>query len=135
MSEKKLKHLEFIQGVISRMAGNLFYLRGWVITLIAGILVLLTQVAVGKLPVIFLTMIILIFWIYDGYFLSLERMHRDLYGKVRNLEEEKIDFSMSVNEFRKFKKNSIIFCIFSKTLLFFYAPLLISALYVIFYIK
>ncbi len=135
MSEKKLKHLEFIQGVISRMAGNLFYLRGWVITLMAGILVLLTQVTVGKLPVIFLTMIILIFWIYDGYFLSLERMHRDLYDKVRNLEEEKIDFSMSVSEFKKLKKNSIIFCIFSKTLLFFYAPLLISALYVIFSIK
>lgn len=51
--EKKLKHLELIQGIISRMAGNLFYLRGWVVTLLAGILVLLAKVGDDKLPIIF----------------------------------------------------------------------------------
>ncbi len=34
--ENKRKHLEFIQAIISRMAGNLFFLRGWTITLIAA---------------------------------------------------------------------------------------------------
>lgn len=135
MSELRLKHLEFIQGTIARMAGNLFYLRGWVVTLIAGILVLLTQAQSGNLPIIFLMFVMVIFWVYDGYFLSQEKMYRDLYDKVRILDEDKIDFSMNVDEFKKYKKNSIIFCIFSKTLLFFYGPLLISALYVVFYKK
>lgn len=135
MEEKKLKHLEFIQGVITRMAGNLFYLRGWVITLVAGLLVLLTKIEDGKLPIIFLTVLILIFWIYDGYFLSLERMYRDLYNKVRFLKEKDIDFSMDISEFKKLKKNSIIYCIFSPTLRYFYFVLLIAALYVIFFLK
>ena len=38
--ENKRKHLEFIQNIISRMAGNLFFLRGWTITLIAALLAL-----------------------------------------------------------------------------------------------
>ena len=33
--EKKIKHLEMIQGVINRMAGNSFALKGWSVTLIA----------------------------------------------------------------------------------------------------
>jgi len=135
MDEKKLKHLELIQGVISRMAGNLFYLRGWVVTLIAGILVLLTKVSDGKLPIIFLTVLILIFWIYDGYFFGLERMYRDLYNKVRKMKEEDIDFSMDVTEFKKYKKNSIIYCVFSPTLRYFYGFLLLATLYVIFFVK
>ncbi|WP_373482985.1 hypothetical protein [Acetobacterium sp.] len=38
--ENKTKHLEMIQSVISRMAGNSFTLKGWAVTLIAGIFAL-----------------------------------------------------------------------------------------------
>lgn len=135
MNEKKLKHLELIQGVISRMAGNLFYLRGWVITLVAGILVLLTQLDGGKLPIVFLLLVTLLFWCYDGYFLSLERMYRDLYNKVRKMKEEDIDFSMDVTEFKGKAQNTVLFCMFSPTLRYFYGLLLLAALYAIFLIK
>lgn len=134
-NDKKIAHLGFIQGVVSRMGGNLFYLRGWVITLIAGLLAIFSQLENAKLPVAFLIVAILIFWIYDGYFLSLERMYRDLYNKVRGLKEEDVDFSMDIKEFEGYRKNGIVTCIFSNTLLFFYAPLLFAALYVIFNIK
>jgi hypothetical protein len=135
-NEKRIAHLGFIQGVITRMAGNLFYLRGWVITLVAGILVLLTKIGDGKLPIIFLSVIIVIFWGYDGYFLALERRYRDLYDKVRKMKEEDIDFSMKIpEEIEEKKKNSIVFCIFSSTLRYFYGLLLLAALYVIFFIK
>ena len=135
-NEKRIAHLTLIQGVITRMAGNLFYLRGWVITLIAGILVLLTQTGTGKFPVIFLSIIIIIFWGYDGYFLALERKYRDLYDKVREKKESEIDFSMKLDkDILERKQNSMIFCIFSLTLLFFYSPLMIAVLYVIFFIK
>jgi len=36
--KNKRKHLELIQGIINRMASNLFFLRGWTITLIATLL-------------------------------------------------------------------------------------------------
>lgn len=135
-NEKKIAHLGFIQGVISRMGGNLFYLRGWVITLIAGILVLLAKFDGEKLPIFFLAGIIIIFWCYDGYFLALERKYRDLYDEVRLKKESKIDFSMKLSEtILERKRNSIIFCIFSPTLRYFYGPLLLAVLYVIFFVK
>jgi hypothetical protein len=40
--------------------------------------------------------LLLLFWVYDAYFLSLERKYRGLYDKVRQLPEEKIDFSMNI---------------------------------------
>jgi hypothetical protein len=135
MNEKKFKHLEFIQEVISRMGGNLFYLRGWVITLVAGILVLLTKIGDGRDPIIFLAFITTLFWAYDGYFLSLERKYRKLYDKVRFMREAEIDFSMSINEFKKDWDSSIPACIFSPTLRYFYGPLLLAILYVIFFLK
>lgn len=135
MNDNKLKHLEFIQGNISRMGGNLFYLRGWVITLIAGVLVLLTQIENGRLPIIFLAFMTLLFWAYDGYFLSLERKYRKLYNKVRMMKEEDIDFSMSIRDFDKDWDSSMLSCIFSPTLRYFYIPLLLAILYVIFFIK
>ncbi len=135
MNEKKLKHLEFIQGIISRMGGNLFYLRGWVITLVAGVLVLLTQIGDGQLPIIFLALITALFWVYDGYFLSLERNYRKLYDRVRMMKEEDIDFSMSIKDFKKDWDSSMPACIFSPTLRYFYGLLLLAILYVIFFIK
>jgi hypothetical protein len=135
-NEKRIAHLGFIQGVIARMAGNLFYLRGWVVTIIAGILVLLTQTTSGKLPIIFLSGIIVIFWGYDGYFLALERKFRDLYDEVREKKESEIDFSMKFSKaILDRKQNSIIFCIFSPTLRYFYGPLLLATLCVIFFLK
>lgn len=38
MDDHKVSHLEMIQGVINRMAGNSFALKGWAVTLVAGIL-------------------------------------------------------------------------------------------------
>lgn len=135
-NEKKIAHLGFIQNIISRMGGNLFYLRGWVITLIAGILVLLAKFDGQKLPIFFLAVIIVIFWCYDGYFLALERRYRDLYDEVRKKKESKINFSMKLSKvILERKKNSIIFCMFSPTLRYFYGFLLLAILYVIFFVK
>lgn len=135
-NEKKIAHLGFIQNIISRMGGNLFYLRGWVITLIAGILVLLAKFDGQKLPIFFLAAIIVIFWCYDGYFLALERRYRDLYDEIRKKKESKINFSMKLSKvILERKKNSIIFCMFSPTLRYFYGFLLLAILYVIFFVK
>ena len=36
----KHKHLEFLQGAVNRMSGNLFLLKGWTVTLIAALFAL-----------------------------------------------------------------------------------------------
>jgi hypothetical protein len=41
-----------------------------------------------------------IFWGLDGYFLWQERLFRDLYNHVRELDEGDIDFSMDTTPFR-----------------------------------
>lgn len=133
--ENKRKHLEFIQKTIVRMAGNLFFLRGWTITLIAALLALFTKSSNSENIVFFLVVLIFVFWILDGYFLSQERLFRDLYNHVRKLKEEQIDFSMNVEEFKKYKKNTIIYAMFSSTLLLFYLPLIGAALFVVYLIN
>ncbi len=121
--ENKLKHLEFIQSAINRMAGNLFFLRGWIITLITGLFALSAKDTSPKF-VLIAYFLILIFWILDGYFLSQERLFRALYNHVRKLNEKDIDFSMITDEFKKDKKNGWLRSSFSLTLLVFYLSLL-----------
>lgn len=41
--EEKMRHLEMIQNVISRMASNSFLLKGWTVTLVVGLLAFATS--------------------------------------------------------------------------------------------
>jgi uncharacterized membrane protein len=130
----KIAHLQMIQGVIDRMGGNLFYLRGWSITLLAGLFAISTSdvlKVVKWAPLLFFILFIL-FWIYDAYFLSLERKFRGLYDKVRQFSEEQIDFSMNISEFKTHADKTLLACLFSPTLLGFYGILGLSMLVIIY---
>jgi hypothetical protein len=131
----KLKHLEFIQATISRMASNLFFLRGWTITLIAILLTLFANNNGPSYTIYFPLSLIIVFWVLDGYYLSQERLFRDLYDYVRRLNEENIDFSMNTSEYKKYKKNTLLYSMFSPTLRIFYLPLVIIATIMIYLIK
>lgn len=133
--EAKLKHLEFIQEIISRMAGNLFFLRGWTITLIGALLALFSKGNNSDHEIYFLIVLILVFWILDGYFLAQERLFRDLYNDVRKLKEEEIDFSMDTSGYKKYKKNTLVYAMFSTTLLVFYIPLIGAAIFIVYLVK
>jgi hypothetical protein len=82
MNDDQRKHLEFIQAVITRMAGNSFLIRGWSVTLVSALFALAakdanrTFVAVSYFPA-------LLFWCLDAYYLSQERKFRDLYDAER----------------------------------------------------
>jgi len=121
--ENKRKHLEFIQGTINRMAGKLFFLKGWTITLITALFAFFAKDA--NTDFIFVVYFpVFIFWILDGYFLSQERLFRALYNHVRKLDEKEIDFSMNTVEYKKDKRNGWVRSMLSRTLLFFYLPLI-----------
>lgn len=93
--QAKIKHLEFIQDAIKRMAGNSFLLRGWSITLIVTIFTLASRdYSIAYLWIIFF--ITIVFWTLDSYYLFQERKFRCLYNEVRKKEESDIDFSMTL---------------------------------------
>lgn len=125
---KKIAHLQMIQGLVDRMGGNLFYLRGWSITLLAGLFAISSSESLRVTkwaPLLFFVLLIL-FWIFDGYFLSLERKFRGLYDKVRQISEENIDFSMNIGEFKTHADKTMFAAIFSLTLLGFYGVLVLA---------
>lgn len=125
--ENKRKHLEMIQAIIERMAGNLFFLKGWAITLIAALFALAAKDANSKYIIVAYFPVI-IFWILDGYFLHQERLFRALYDHVRKLDEADIDFSMNTRRQQENEHYSWTSSMASVTLLWFYVPLIVVML-------
>lgn len=87
------KHLTLIQGVINRLAGNSFSLKGWSMALVSGILALSAKdmthvtVMIALLPAI-------TFWGLDGYFLAQEKLFRSLYKQVATQSDSVPAFSL-----------------------------------------
>jgi hypothetical protein len=86
MSAEKIKHLEFIQAVITRMNTNSFQMKGWMVTIVSAILALYasTKNHYFVLVAIFPTVI---FWFLDTYYLWQERKFRGLFNDVAGLSE------------------------------------------------
>ncbi|QDS89510.1 hypothetical protein EC9_37100 [Rosistilla ulvae] len=105
MNEDKIAHLNMIQSVISRMAGNSALLKGWAVTLIAATFALAAKdadiryVLIAYIPAV-------AFWILDAYYLRQERLFRDLYNHVRTLDSDKVDFSMDTSGFSRPAQNA-----------------------------
>ena len=106
------------------MAGNLFFLKGWTVTLIAALFALSAKDANPRFTYIALLPII-IFWVLDGYFLAQERQYRALYDHARKLNEEQIDFSLNASNFKKRWHNCWGASMFAPTLLWFYGSLFV----------
>jgi hypothetical protein len=100
MSENKIKHLEFIQNVITRMNSNSFLLKGWCITLISALFALAAKDA--NINYVLISYVVIpSFWVLDGFYISIERQYRDLYNEVRVKEESVIDFDMTASKYYK----------------------------------
>ncbi|WP_231372765.1 hypothetical protein [Aureivirga sp. CE67] len=123
MEEDKRKHLEFIQNVIARMNSNSFMIKGWVVTLVSALFALIASGKFEKELFYVSYLIIILFWILDGYFLSKERQYRGLYKTVAKKKND-IDFNMNVSEYNK-EKNTWISSIFSETFRVFFGLLII----------
>lgn len=129
----KHKHLEFLQAAINRMAGNLFLLKGWTITLIAALFALAAKDANAKYAAL-AYFPLFVFWTLDGYFLSQERCFRALYDHVRTLDETEIDFSMDTRPYRSEYRNTWAGAMLSRTLVVYYASLAVILLALIAFI-
>ena len=97
--ESKLKHLEFIQSVISRFNANSFFIKGWAVTLVSALFALAAKDA-NQLYVFVVYISVPAFWLLDAYYLSQERQYRNLYATVSKQENASIDFSMDTSAYR-----------------------------------
>lgn len=133
MEDKKIKHLEFIQLVITRMNVNSFLLRGWAVTLVAALFAFAAKDT--NIDYVLITYISTpLFWILDGYYLSQERKYRDLYNIIRQKPEGEIDFNMNATVTNSIK-NSWFSSTFSITQIIFYGTLIAITLVVMFLIN
>ena len=85
-NEYKVKHLEFIQNVITRMNTNSFQIKEWAVTITSALLAIFAAksnpyfIATAILPVC-------IFWFLDSYYLTQERKFRGLYNDVAGISD------------------------------------------------
>jgi hypothetical protein len=89
MNDNKIKHLEFIQNIITRMNTNSFQIKGMSVTIIAALLALY---AGSNKPLFLIVPLIptILFWFLDSYYLQQERKFRGIYNDiVKSINEEK----------------------------------------------
>lgn len=130
MNEDAVKHLEFIQNVITRMSGNSFLIKGWMITLVSALFALAAKDANNRYSAI-TCLVIPAFWLLDSYYLSRERQYRALYDEVRFGCMTR--FSMNARKYAR-GKNTWLSSFFSVTQLIFYVSVIATSLSIAFWL-
>lgn len=100
MPEEKLKYLEFLQSVISRMASNSFLTKGWSLTLGTGVLGFSVKESSWALALIAAVPIVS-FWLLDAYFLGLETLFRGLWDDAIKAEQPNFNMNPGVLKWQK----------------------------------
>ena len=129
--ESLYKEIDLIQGCINRMAQNSFMLKGWALTVFAGVTAFMRGENLENNLILLCTVIIpfFCFWLLDAFFLRTERIYCSMYSDVLEKRRQG-DFS---GQFELKPKNesaeSLVKIMFSFTLRIFYGiPLLICLL-------
>ena len=105
MTEDKIRNLEMIQNIITRMANNSFLLKGWSITIISGLFSLNLEKL--NFAIYFLVYsVIILFLFVDTYYLQLERRYRALYEECRKMPTS--DFCMNLSP-PKFEEKTLYY--------------------------
>ncbi|PSU01298.1 hypothetical protein [Photobacterium iliopiscarium] len=84
MEPNKVKHLEFIQAVITRMNTNSFQIKGWCITIASALLAIYASNK-NELFILIAIAPTFIFWLLDSYYLMQERKFRGLYKDIAGI--------------------------------------------------
>lgn len=131
--DAKLKHLEFIQAVISRMATNSFLFKGWAITIAAGLAAFAAAESRTALLVLALASTVM-FWGLDGYYLWLERCFIKLHNEVAAKDLSEIDFAMAPDKTDAFRR-WLCTCVRRPHLWLFYGVIIVVDIIGIFLIR
>ncbi|MBB5235543.1 hypothetical protein [Deinococcus budaensis] len=115
--EKQLKSLELLQGIISRLSGHGFLLKGWAVTLTVGLLTFAGATGQARLAAL-AGVPTLMFWMLDAYFLTREHEYRRRFEALRLGRAEPFDFQLRPLDARSWAR-----AMFSRTLGLFYGLL------------
>ncbi len=102
MEKEKIRHLEFIQNIITRMNSNSFQIKEWMITIVSALLALyansnnVTYIFVAIVPTS-------LFWYLDAYYLQQERKFRELYNDLLSDDSTIPLFSMPIQNYTSCK--------------------------------
>jgi hypothetical protein len=122
LDDNTVKHLEFLQSVISRLAGNSFLIKGWALTIAAAFYGF--SVGNAKWSIAFVGLFpIIMFWGLDAYFLHREQLFRDLYKAVWSGTPHVARFDMPYMSFINATRTYWA-AFWSKTLMLFYISLI-----------
>ncbi|WP_329021507.1 hypothetical protein [Streptomyces sp. NBC_00690] len=124
----RIKHLEFIQAVITRLGTNSFLVKGWALTLAAAFLAVSASRPSWQIAVVGLVPV-LCFWFLDGYFLRQERLYRHLYDDARRPDSTVEMLSMNVGPY--LLRTPWLPVTMSKTLTLFYGALVVADLAIV----
>lgn len=107
---------------------NSFLIKGWAVTLVAALFAFAAKDT--DIKYVLITYISTpVFWILDGYYLSIERQYRELYDVVRQKSENDIDFDLNARPYNNWS-NGWLSCIVSRTLFIFYGVLVLITILV-----
>jgi hypothetical protein len=125
MTPEQIKHLDYIQAVITRMNANSFQLKGWTVTLVSALLALSAS-AKNQYFVLVAILPTLIFWALDAYYLQQERKFRGVYNDVTGLtKQNKIELFAMPIQLYKGDSYSYWNVFGSKTIAALYLPLIL----------
>ena len=117
--EKVIRHLEIIQGVINRLGHDSFLIKGWSTAILAaGVIFIARNEIQNEYFLLLFSIIVIGFWVLDGYFLQQERLFREIYNDIR--KQETTDFAMNIGKHTNKKNCKHLKSVFSKTLNIFY---------------
>ena len=124
--ETKIKHLEFIQTTIARMASNSFAMKGWMIAILAALLALYANSdPKNEYYLIIAAISTILFWVLDSYYLYIEQNYRTLYKDIVNNNNDIPTFDMSIERYKNWKKfMKAMFCSCSTWLM--YLPITVT---------
>lgn len=137
VKEDPVKHLEFIQNIVTRMANNSFLLKGWTVTIVAALFALAAQNSNPRF-VILAFFPVIAFWILDAFYLWQERLFRALYNDIRKKAEDEIQskdpFSLDTTPYKSSVQSWARIAV-SKTIIIFYGGMVLTIFIVIVAIK
>lgn len=122
MDNSSIKHLEFVQNVITRLGHNSFLIKSWTVTLIAAISTLAASAGNNQLllPAIFPT---LLFWFLDSFYLQQERKFRAIYKSIYQVDGKTRLFEMNPSAYTD-RQHGYLSAFFSVTIFLFYAGII-----------
>ena len=134
------KEIDLVQEVIKRMAANSFQVKAWLIGILSALVVFSTETIFGggsnnrDLALVmnwFLFLPVLCFWYLDAFFLSTEKLYRELYKWIVKHRPKTDKYLYDLNTFKRevdgeeeqlfLAKNNVWNVMISKTLWPFYA--------------